>query len=122
MERKYIGIPTQEEVIEQYNALKEIVKDVKTYEQIIELIKQHHVNVEINYDDLKSFKQDDDIEVIRYEYKNILVYHYMNKTNIDEYITVYSDDGFLQFADCLYYEFDAEVKRVAKMGLLQSIN
>jgi len=124
MKRKYDGVPTQKEVIEQYNELKEIVSNITTLEQINKLIEQNKadnrfMDIEINYDIIRAYNNEP-ITIIRYEYKNILVYYNIkdNMAIADGYVTVYSDEDGMQFTDCKYDDFDQEVERCNKMGLL----
>jgi len=126
MKRKYIGVPTQEEIIQQYNELIEMTKDIITMEQILAFKQKNlddgnYIDIEINYDSLEYYKGEP-IEVIRYEYKNIMVYANIENGKVDHnpYITLYDDDGE-QFADELYYDYDKEVQRCADMGNLELV-
>jgi hypothetical protein len=120
--RKYVGVPTQEEIIQQYNEIVVLTKDIKTLEQVQSIENNNILDIEINYDSVSQCNKSDKIEVIRYEYKNILVYANIQDDEIiySTFITLYSDDG-LQFADCIYNNYDDEIERVAKMGLLKLI-
>ena len=134
--RKYIGVPTQDEIIQQYNEILELTKGIVTYKQVKELVKSNpNIEVEVNYDSIYNYSKmpngelksdfitnikDEDIEAIRYEYKNILVYCNIEngKSSYSNYITLYSDEGD-QFGDEKYYDYEKEIERVAKMGLLK---
>lgn len=119
--RKYVDVPSLEEIREQYNKIVELTKDITTFEQIQYFINNHPeiIEVEVNYDSLSEYKGED-IEVIRYEYENILVYVYVKdgKTKPCDSITLYSDEG-LQFGDTYINEIEKEIERVAEMGLLE---
>lgn len=118
--RKYIGVPTQKEINNQFTELYKLIKNISTIEQARELISNHpSIDVEINGDNLDYYKGET-IETIRYEYKNILVYSNIrnNTAQIGDCITLYSDDG-LQIGDSNYYDFSEEIDEAAKMGLLE---
>lgn len=119
--RKYVGVPTQDEITSQFKELKDIVGNVATLEAIKEVKKNHpNIDIEINYDIMDTYDGVTPIRTIRYEYKNILVYYNIDDfgtPTADIFITVYSDDG-LQFGDHQYDVYDDEIERVAQMGLL----
>lgn len=120
-QRKYIDVPTIEEIKQQYREVLELTKDITTFKQIQDFIKNNSdtIEVEVNWDSLSCYKGEE-IEVIRYEYKNILVYVDIvdGKTKPSDLITLYSDEG-LQFVDSSIDEIEEEIERVAKMGLLK---
>jgi hypothetical protein len=127
LQRKYVGIPSQEEIIQQYNEITTMTKNILTIEQMLNFQRTHYskgmlINIEINYEHIDKYKSEP-IDIIRYEYKNILVYAKINNGNVEHIktITLYNDKGSLQFADALYNEYDKEIERVATMGLLTSV-
>lgn len=118
--RKYVGVPTQEEIIEQFNQLNEITKGITTIEEILKFKEKYKsIAIEVNYDRLEEY-QNETIECIRYEYKNILAYTYVEdgENKLNPYITVYSDDGE-QFAQEKFDDYEKEYNRVYKMGCLE---
>lgn len=118
--RKYVGVPTQQEIIEQFNEVSKKIKNITTFEQIEKFLKNKEVNeIEINYSPLYEY-DGEPIEVIRYDYKNILVYVYIEnkEIKINECITLYDDYGD-QFADERFDNYEKEIERVAKMGRLE---
>ena len=123
-QRKYIDVPTVEEIKKQYKEILELTKDITTFEQIQDFTKNNSdtIEVEVNWDSLSCYKGEK-IEVIRYEYKNILVYVDIvdGKAKPSEIITLYSDEG-LQFGDLSIDKIEEEIERVAKMGLLEENN
>lgn len=78
---KYGYYPTMEEIKRDYNELMEIIKDVKTIEQAIEIRDTYKIWVEINgvsIDEYVNRKKgtNEDIEWIRYENYGCLSYIY----------------------------------------------
>lgn len=121
--RKYIDVPSNEEVTQQYNYLVSIVKDVKTVEQVIKFSKKHtNIEVEINYDSIKDFlsRDEDEIEAIRYEYKNIMMYVDIEdgEVEIPKKIYLYTDDG-MEIGYAPYDSFDTEIENLYKEGYLE---
>lgn len=118
--RKYIGIPTLEEINEQYETILNLAKDVVTFNQVKELADKYSnmLEIEVNWEPLSYYKGEE-IEVIRYEYKNLLVYVDIEdgKAIPNDLITLYSDDG-LQFKDAPIDKIEEEIESGAKMGLL----
>lgn len=116
--REYLGVPTQSEIIEQFNYLNSRIQNIITLNDLLKLKNDKEIiDIEVNYDTLEKYNGEK-IEVIRYEYKNILAYAYIenDKAKLNECITVYSDDGE-QFAEEKFYEYE----KVYKMGNLQLI-
>lgn len=122
--RKYVGVPTKEEVETQLNELVERVKDITTIEALRKFKEENkNVLVEANYDCLDYFNDKyDELDVVRYEYKNILVYFniFDGKAVLDENITVCSDDD-IQFDAVKLEDYDAEVERVSKFLKLELV-
>lgn len=116
--RKYTTVPTRKEVEEQLNSLVARVKNISTIEQLREFDTENRdVIVEANYDGIDFFDDErDELDVIRYEYKNILVYFNIHDgvAVLDEHITVYSDDD-IQFDSVKLGDYDKEVERVAQL-------
>lgn len=119
--RKYLGVPTIEEIKEQYNEILELTKDVTTFEQIKDFMKKNAgvIDIEVNGDVLSEYKGEE-IEDIRYEYKNILVYrHFINGKDIySNAITLYDDEGE-QVTDSFINKIESDIELVAKRGLLK---
>lgn len=119
-QRKYIGVPTLEEIKEQYETLLNLSKDIVSFNQVQDLLNKYPnmLDIEINYDSLECYNGED-IEVIRYEYKNLLIYMNIEdgKASLSESITLYSDDG-LQFCDTPIDKIEEEIESAYKMGLL----
>ena len=119
-QRKYLDVPSQKEIIEQFNEIKALIQGITTFQQVKEFSEKYpDIEVEINGEEFNLYNNEE-LETVRFEYKNILVYLDIedNQSNVSECITVYDDDGE-QFADCKYFEFHTEVERVANMGLLK---
>ena len=121
--RKYIDVPSNEEITQQYNYLVSIVKDVKTVEQVIEFSKKYtNIEVEINYDSIKDFlsRDEDEIEAIRYEYKNIMMYVDVEdgEVEIPKKIYLFTDDGF-EIGYAPYDGFDTEIEKLYHEGFLE---
>lgn len=122
--RKYKTVPTKQEVEAQLNELLAKVKGIHTIEQLRQFDKDtKDVIVEANYDGIDFFDDEHDVlDVIRYEYKNILVYFNINNDMavLDEHITVYSDDD-IQFDAVKLEDYDKEVERVRKLVDIESM-
>lgn len=121
--RKYVGIPTQEEIIDQYNEITELVCEIDNIEKVLNFKKANsNIEIEINNKAIKEYNNEQ-IKTIRYEYKNILFYANIDNgiISVNPYITLFDDEGAIQFADELYNEYDKEIERVAKMGILENI-
>lgn len=122
-ERIYVGVPSQEEIKTQYNEIVGMTKEVSTIEQLLKFKELNKgIEIEVNHNNINEYNNDP-IEVIRYGYKNILVYANIKdgKTQYNDYVTLFNDEGDIQFADALYYNYNEEIERVAKMGLLERV-
>lgn len=126
--RKYLGVPTQEEIIQQYSEITEMTKNIRTVAEVLEFQQTnpndgYPIDVEINYNAMSAYTNEP-IEVIRYAYKNILVYADIKDGGVQHrrQITVYDDDGDIQFGDEVYNDYEQEIDRVASMGLLRRNN
>lgn len=118
--RKYVGVPTQEEITKQFNEISSLTEGIATFKQVKEFMSKYpNIEIEINGDSVE-FYDNDGIDLIRFEYKNILAYLEVDgyDSKMSEYITLYSDTG-LQFGDCKYCDYDKEIERVAKLGHLE---
>ena len=120
----YNGFPTMEEIKRDYNELMEIIKDIRTIEQVKELDKQKRFTIEINgmfIDEfLKANGTDKDIEWIRYESYGCLSYIY-DRFDGKPMFDVWSDYCYNEFImditiDELTEElYEKEKTRVLKM-------
>lgn len=107
-QRKYIDVPTIEEIKQQYNEVLELIKDITTFEQVKELMKNYSrvLNVEINYNSISDYKGEE-IKTIRYEYKNILFYFGIadGKAELSSPIIMYDNEG-QEFGELSLDSFD----------------
>lgn len=91
-------IITKNDVKNQYNELLNIVNDRITFEQIKEIIPKVN-EIEINYFNINSY-EGESIEVVRYDYKDILVYFDIINGELvprEDYITIYDSYGTERF-------------------------
>ena len=97
--------PTIEEIKKDYNELMEIIKDVRTIEQIKELDEQKKFTIEINGMSIGEFLEvdndgyvgtDKDIEWVRYESYGCLSYIY-DRFNGKPMFDVWCDYGYYDF-------------------------
>lgn len=115
--RKYLEIPTYEEVMAQYQTIVSQTKELTTISEIQQFAKQHpEYLIEINYDSVQAVDTNDEIEVVRYEYKNLMIYANIEDGDVIYYpwMTLYDDEGN-QFDDCRYLveeEYWTEINRV----------
>ena len=121
--RKYVDVPSNEEITQQYNYLVSIVKNIKTVEQVIEFSNKYtNIEVEINYDSMKDFlnRDEDEIETIRYEYKNIMMYVDIEdgEVEIPKKMYLFTDDGF-EIGYAPYDSFDTEIEKLYNEGFLE---
>jgi hypothetical protein len=121
MERIYVGVPTKQEVKTQFDYVKKIVKNAKTIEEIRAIGIKYDMRIDVNFNEIEDYSGEV-IEDVRYEYKNVMVYVHIenDKITINPYVQVFSDD-WQQFSQELIKDYDKEVERVNKMGLLEKI-
>lgn len=136
--RKYIDVPSNEEIKQEYEYLASIIKDVETVEQAVEFSKKYpNIEVEINYEDIDRYletreeREDRDviedergnkgeIEVIRYEYKHIMIYVYFenDKPQVKDEVYLYSDEG-VELGEAPYNDFESTLKDLYDRGFLE---
>lgn len=85
---------TKTEVKKQVKELTAIVKNITTYEQAKAVENLMSNETEINYQPISRY-DGEPIEAIRYEYKDILAYFYIEdgKARMNECISVYDEWG-----------------------------
>lgn len=119
-QRKYVGIPSLEEIKEQHETILNLAKDVVTFNQVKELAEKYSktLEIEVNWEPLSYYKGEE-IEIIRYDYKNLLVYVNIEdgKAIPDDFVTLYSDDG-LQFKDAHIDKIEEEIESAYERGFL----
>lgn len=98
--RTYLEIPAYEEVVEQYEEIETLIKEVLTMEDVYEFAKAHpQIEIEVNGDSLEEWDENEDSEIdwVRFGYKNLHVYkvpnHQTNQLEMDDPFTLYSDMG-----------------------------
>ena len=115
--RKYLEIPAYEEVLEQYQTIVGQTQNLTTISAIQAFAQQHpEYLIEINYDSVQVVDPTDEIEVVRYEYKNLMIYASIKDGEVVYYpwMTLYDDEGN-QFDDCRYLveeEYWTEINRI----------
>ena len=95
------NIPSLEEIKDDLNAIINIVKDLKTYDDIKKFDSEHLIWVEINGEMVKDFNPDTPIEWIRIDYYGCLNYTYFfwNDKLSDKRIMfdVFVDDDYVDY-------------------------
>ena len=118
--RKYLEIPSYEEVLEQYQTIVTQTQHLTTIEAIQAFAISHSdYLIEINYDALSEVSPGSDLEVVRYEYKNLLIYATVQEGVVEYYpwMTLYDDEGN-QFDDRPYlieHEYWSEIEGVVSL-------
>lgn len=113
--------PTKEEVVAQYELIVSQVKGVKDMCGIQRLLDSGlftKEDININFLDFEDYERqieegiNKDIEVFRYEYKNIILYaeiYNNSKVKIDKYVFIYDNEGN-EIDSCKYIEWEGIVE------------
>lgn len=112
--RKYLDVPTMKEIREQYDEIAKLSEKIVSFDDIQEFMEKHPgIPVEVNEDLPESFdRETDEIESIRFQYKNILFYKRKGQKNI---ITFY-DDNEGQLPDCTIDELEDMIEYFGSKG------
>lgn len=93
----YLGKPMLLEVKSQFNELMEMTKGISTINQIKELQGQYlnDLEIEVNGDVLTNYNEEDTIDVIRYDFKNIMVYVYVKGCYLvqEDEFSIFNNEG-----------------------------
>lgn len=85
------GIPSLENIEALYNEVIPLLEKLNTKVDVIEFSKRHKVTMEINYDTVDNYNENDPIEVIRCEAWGDLTYIYVYKDGSKPKFDVWSD-------------------------------
>lgn len=85
------GIPSLENIEALYNEVIPLLEKLNTKVDVIEFSKRHKVTMEINYDTVDNYNENDSIEVIRCEAWGDLTYIYVYKDGSKPKFDVWSD-------------------------------
>lgn len=132
--KQYNDFPTMEEIKRDYNELMEIIKDIKTIEQVKALEKENKFTIEINGMTIEEFLTPDsngyvctdkDIEWIRYDLYGCLSYIYQ-RTDGKIYFDVWSEYCQYDFiTDTTINELTEELygkEKARALELIEGIN
>lgn len=85
------GIPSLENIEALYNEVMPLLEKLNTKADVIEFSKRYKVTMEINYDTVDNYNENDPIEVIRCEAWGDLTYIYVYKDGSKPKFDVWSD-------------------------------
>ena len=85
------GVPSLENIEALYNEVIPLLEKLNTKVDVIEFSKRHKVTMEINYDTVDNYNENDPIEVIRCEAWGDLTYIYVYKDGSKPKFDVWSD-------------------------------
>lgn len=113
---RYLGESRLLAMKEQYDELLQIARGVISINQIKELQSQYvnDLEIEVNGDILSNYKGEE-ITFIRYDFKNIMVYMYINDNDVTpaKEISLYADDG-MHIDDVTLLEIENALDKLAR--------
>lgn len=108
------GIPSLENIEALYNEVIPMLEKLNTKADVVEFGKKHKVTMEINYDTLDKYDENEPIEVIRCEIWGDLTYIYVYKDGSKPKFDVWSDFYDSEFIEDITID---ELKEAYKNGI-----
>ncbi len=120
--RKYLEIPAYAEVVAQYQHIETLTHGVKTLDDVYKFAEAHPtMEIEINGWALDEVDATDELEWVRFEYRNILFYKDWDEEleclETRTSFTLYDDEG-TQLDDCEYLNEVAYCREIDRCAML----